>query len=179
MKPVNSRERTQAFWKFFSLYAVSILLVGLAVYMNSKVPLNMRSAANSNQQHQLTDERKLLYKVEEINKHLVKLDELDGAYENAGSNARLKGQVKTERDKKMAQLRAAIEEFRTDSENNNLYNEILINYDRIVSLRNTYDISINKNLETSERLNRANTDLQQIRTRLQNCENRPPITGSL
>jgi len=177
MKPINSRERTQAFWKFFSLYAVSILLVGLAVYMNSKIPLNMRSAANANQQYRLTDERKLLHKVEEINKHLTELDGLDGQYENA-SNVRIRGQVKTERDKKMGQLRTAIGGFRADTKGNDLYSEIIVNYDRIMSLRNTHDMSINENLEISEKLNRANIDLQQARIDLQSCQNRPPTTNN-
>src|SRR5882762_10373828 len=91
---LNSKERSQAFWKFFLFFLLTVLLVVTAVYFDFKLPFKQNRVLQDEvdlQRQQDRDEAKFVVKMQET---IVLLDSLDKTGTSADQiNLQLSGKL--------------------------------------------------------------------------------------
>ncbi len=80
MKPLNSSERTNAIWKFSLFYAVTVIFAVLGFVFLLYVPDNALKAENTNLNHAVNEQKKLVMLIDSMGRQLKGLETLDASF---------------------------------------------------------------------------------------------------
>jgi hypothetical protein len=178
MEPLNNSERSNALWKFISVYLLILIIPIAAFYLFFYIPNQAMEEENARLKAVISEQQKLITALDTMGRQLKKLEAIDGLLAKQGDEFE---QAQTLRILKEYENNIQSLQYETKRDSSALQDRsskviakgVINSLDAFLTYRNTIALlrqTIKEKGISSEEIERLNTKIRETETQLETCK---------